>query len=69
MDASSKQANAACCEMLLGQMNRFCAMRSITGANFSGTTNQPKRQPVMLKYLEKLLMLMIWSSISNAVLP
>ena len=53
--------------MLLGQMNRFCAKRSITGTNRSGTTIQPKRQPVMLKYLEKLLMLMIWSSMANAV--
>ena len=57
--SSSKQAKAAYCDTVLGQINRFCAKRSMTGTKVSGTTSQPKRQPVMLKYLEKLLMLMI----------
>jgi hypothetical protein len=57
------------CETVLGQMNRFCANRSTTGTSVSGTTIQPSRQPVMLKYLEKLLMLMIWSSIASALCP
>ncbi|EKD96842.1 MAG: hypothetical protein ACD_23C01226G0001 [uncultured bacterium] len=55
--------------MVLGQMNRFCASRSITGTRASGTTIQPRRQPVMLKYLLKLLMLMSWSSSASAVWP
>ena len=53
--------------MVLGQMNRFCASRSTTGTSASGTTIQPSRQPVMLKYLEKLLMLMTWSSMASPV--
>ncbi len=55
--------------MVLGQMNRFCARRSITGTSASGTTIQPRRQPVMLKYLLKLLMLMMSSSSASAVWP
>ena len=62
MLSGSKQASAACCATVLAQMKRFCASRSITGTSASGTTSQPRRQPVMLKYLEKLLMLMTWSS-------
>ncbi|MCY1364762.1 hypothetical protein D9M69_515820 [compost metagenome] len=56
--SGSKQASAACCAMVLAQMNRFCANRSTTGTSAGGSTSQPRRQPVMLKYLEKLLMLM-----------
>ncbi len=56
-----KQASAACWAMVEAQMNRFCARRSTTGTMASGTTIQPKRQPVMLKYLLKLLMLMMSS--------
>ena len=48
-------------------------MRSITGASASGTTSQPSRQPVMLKYLEKLLTLMMFSpsspGMASAVWP
>ena len=36
-------------------MNRFCASRSIGATSASGSTSQPRRQPVMLKYLLKLL--------------
>ena len=67
--SASKQASAACCATVLGQMNRFCASRSTTGTSASGTTIQPRRQPVMLKYLEKLLMLMTWSSSARPVWP
>ena len=62
MLSASKQASAAYCETVLAQMKRFCASRSTTGTSASGTTSQPRRQPVMLKYLLKLLMLMTWSS-------
>jgi len=37
------------------QMNRFCASFSIGATSSSGTTAHPSRQPVMLKYFEKLL--------------
>lgn len=36
-------------------MNRFCATFSNCGTSSVGATSQPRRQPVMLKYLEKLL--------------
>ena len=41
----------------------------MTGTSFEGTTNQPSRQPVMLKYLEKLLMLMMSSPSCKADCP
>ncbi len=69
MLSGSKQASAACCDTVLAQMNRFCARRSTTGTSASGTTIQPRRQPVMLKYLLKLLMLMMFSSMASAVWP
>ena len=65
MLSGSKQASAAYCATVLAQMKRFCASRSTTGTSGSGTTSQPRRQPVMLKYLLKLLMLMTWSSIAE----
>ena len=37
------------------EMNRFCARHSTGRTRSSGSTIQPTRQPVMLKYLEKLL--------------
>ena len=64
-----KQARAACCEMVEAQMNRFCAMRSTTGTMASGTTIQPRRQPVILKYLLKLLMEMMSSLMASALWP
>ena len=36
-------------------MNRFCASFSKVPTSAGGTTSQPSRQPVMLKYFEKLL--------------
>ncbi len=51
----SKQARAACCASADAQMNRFCASFSIALIIQGGTTSQPSRQPVMLKYFEKLL--------------
>ncbi|MOA32983.1 hypothetical protein D3C78_1542410 [compost metagenome] len=67
MLSGSKQARAACWEMVLAQMNRFCATRSMAGTSASGTTIQPRRQPVMLKYLLKLLMLIRSSPSASAV--
>ena len=69
MLASSKQARAAYCATVLGQMKRFCARRSSAGTSTSGTTSLPRRLPVMLKYLEKLLTLTTWSSMASAVWP
>ena len=69
MDSGSKQARAARCETVLAQMKRFCATRSTTGTMASGTTIQPRRQPVMLKYLLKLLMLITSSPSASAVWP
>ncbi|MCY1512322.1 hypothetical protein D9M68_467790 [compost metagenome] len=69
MLSASKQASAAYCDTVLAQMKRFCARRSTTGTSTSGTTSQPRRQPVMLKYLLKLLMLMTLSSMASAVCP
>ena len=34
-------------------MKRFCARRSTGRARSSGTTIQPRRQPVIAKYFEK----------------
>ena len=42
---------------------------STTGTMASGTNIQPRRQPVMLKYLLKLLMLMMSSPSASAVWP
>ena len=58
MESGWKQASAACWAIVDGQMNRFCASFSNTGTSVSGTTSQPSRQPVMLKYFEKLLTVM-----------
>ena len=67
--SGSKQARAACCATVLGQMKRFCASFSTACATSSGATIQPRRQPVMLKYFEKLLMLITWSSSASPVWP
>jgi hypothetical protein len=48
-------------------MNRFCASFSTAGTSASGTTSQPRRQPVMLKYLEKLLTVMTSSPKASAL--
>ena len=53
--SGSKQASAACCASADAQMNRFCASFSTAPTSAGGTTSQPRRQPVMLKYFEKLL--------------
>ena len=36
-------------------MKRFCASFSTGATSDSGSTSQPRRQPVMPKYFEKLL--------------
>ena len=48
-------------------MNRFWARHSTDRSKRSGTTIQPSRQPVIEKYLEKLLMTMASSVNANAV--
>ena len=48
-------------------MYRFWVSRSIGRTNSSGTTSQPIRQPVKLKYLEKLLTTMAASQWARAV--
>ncbi len=66
MASGVKQARPACCAMLDAQMNRFCDSFSIARTMSGGTTSQPSRQPVMLKYLEKLLMTMMSSPSDSA---
>ena len=66
MASGVKQATPACWAMLEAQMNRFCASFSMARTMFSGTTSQPRRQPVMLKYLEKLLITMMSSPSDSA---
>ena len=51
-----KQASAARCDGVGGEMYRFCASFSRSRTWRSGATIQPSRQPVMLKYFEKLEM-------------
>ena len=51
-----KHASAACCASVDAQMKKFCASFSTAALIDDGTTSQPSRQPVMLKYFEKLLM-------------
>ena len=53
--------------MLDAQINMFCASFSIAGNKVGGTTNQPKRQPVMLKYFEKLLITITSSPNASAL--
>ena len=48
-------------------MNMLAASRSIVRTMSGGTTIQPIRQPVMLKYLEKLLMTTTSSVTSSAL--
>ena len=48
-------------------MNMFWAMRSTVRIIVSGTIIQPIRQPVMLKYFEKLLMTTTSSLTSSAL--
>jgi hypothetical protein len=48
-------------------MYRFCASFSMSRTCRSGATSHPSRQPVMLKYLEKLLMTKISSDSASAV--
>ncbi len=51
----SNAASAAIWAMCGAEMNRFCARHSTGRTSSSGSTVQPMRQPVMEKYLEKLL--------------
>ena len=67
MVRGSKQAIAACCATVDGEMKRFCASFSISRTYAGGATSQPMRQPVIWKYLEKLLMTKMSSPASNAV--
>ncbi len=67
IDSGAKQASAACCATADGQMYRFCASRSSAATIEAGATSQPSRQPVMLKYLEKLLSTIASSSSARAV--
>ena len=69
MDSGSKQASAARCAMVEAQMKRFCASFSIAPTSAGGTTIQPRRQPVIEKYFEKLLMEMTSSPCASALLP
>ena len=46
---------AACWATVDGARNQFCASRSMAGTQACGATSQPSRQPVMPKYLLKLL--------------
>ena len=50
-------------------MNRFCASRSTGSTKASGKTSQPRRQPVMLKYFEKLLTETMCSPSCSALRP
>jgi hypothetical protein len=67
MDSGSKQASAACCASAEAQMKRFWASFSKAGTSVSGTTSQPRRQPVMLKVFEKLLQTITSSPSSSAL--
>ena len=48
-------------------MNRFCASFSTLRSSASGTTSQPRRQPVMPKYFEKLFTTTASASQASAV--
>ncbi|CFN69825.1 Uncharacterised protein [Bordetella pertussis] len=61
-----KQASAACWASVGAQIARLAAIFSTLAAMLSGTIIQPRRQPVMWKYFEKLLMTMMLSSSSSA---
>ena len=50
-------------------MNRFCANRVTGATGVSGSTSQPRRQPVMLKYFEKLLIETTSSPCMSALWP
>src|SRR5205814_9884894 len=54
--SGAKHASAACRASVEGEMKRFCASFSTSRTIPDGTTIQPSRQPVIWKYLEKLLM-------------
>ncbi len=48
-------ATAASCDSVGAQMYRFCWNRSTPAISSGGAVIQPRRQPVIEKYLEKLL--------------
>ena len=56
-------------DALGGHAYRLQGAVPVTATNGSGTTIQPRRQPVMLKYLLKLLMLMTSSAMDSALWP
>ncbi|MNW10305.1 hypothetical protein D3C71_2074940 [compost metagenome] len=53
--------------MLGALMYRFCASFSKSATAPGGATSQPRRQPVMPKYLEKLFRTKAPSSTSNTL--
>ena len=55
MASGVNAATAACCDSTGGQMVKFPVRQSTVRRSTSGTRSQPSRQPVMAKYLEKLL--------------
>ena len=57
-----KTASAAICGKVGAEMKRFWARHSTARARSAGTSIQPRRQPVMEKYFEKLLTTMAVSS-------
>jgi hypothetical protein len=64
---SSNAPSAATWATVEAAMNRFCARRSTAGTSSSGSTSQPRRQPVMQKYFEKLLATIASGAIPSAV--
>src|SRR5262249_56087931 len=56
-DSGEKAATAACCAADGAEMKRCWASFSKPRTAPAGATTQPRRQPVMQKYLEKLLMI------------
>jgi hypothetical protein len=48
-------------------MYRFCASRSIGRTRSGGATSQPRRQPVMQKYLEKPPTTIAWSAAASTL--
>ena len=62
-----KQASAAICVGAEAHRKKLTARLSAAASSSSGSTNHPRRQPVMPKYFEKLETIMTSRSVSNAV--
>ena len=56
------------CEILGAEIKRFCASRSTAADKSSGTTIQPRRQPVIQKYFENPLKTIAASPCASALL-